>query len=159
MWDWRTLTVGLVLVAVSAVALWRHWVSYRREMEPGAAEEEDRAFQRRRLRRRMQTSGLIGLVGLLIAAGDRWIWNQGPAAATAYWLFVLLIIAWIILLALGDMAATQVYQGSALARLRAKQRALSEEAERLRQQILSDAAGRGNGHGRPPSHGTPRSTD
>jgi hypothetical protein len=94
----------------------------------------------------MQTSAMIGLVGVLIFGG---YWVERPLVLLGYWLFVLLLLVWIILLAGADILATRVYYSQ-------RARTISIEENRLRAMLRAKS----NGHpasppGSPGSPGSP----
>ena len=73
---------------------------------------DDRAasFHRRQFRRRMQSSAMIGLLGVAILVGQllldvvKW-----PNFNVFYWIGVLALLLWIVLLAVADMVATSAF--------------------------------------------------
>lgn len=72
-------------------------------------------------------------VGIAIPLGDALpALRQKPALFAFYWLGVLAVTGWIIMLALGDLAATTVYGKAAGHRLERQRRALEEEVARHR---------------------------
>ena len=82
-------------------------------MEAGASAEIDsreREFRRRQYRRRMQTSAMLGVLGVAILIGQLlMIWLTSRTFLVIYWSGVLLLLLWVVLLALADMAATAIY--------------------------------------------------
>ncbi len=102
---------------------------------------EDLDFVRRQFRRRVQTSALICIIGVLIIIGDLVIpWGRdgkgNRVAATfwfaVYWSGVLFLTFWVILLAIGDFLSIRVNTQSKMSRLRPPSGSLMKEAERLR---------------------------
>lgn len=98
------LVVGILLVVSALLMLWSHvrtWQSRRSDPE---IDEADRSFWYRQYVRRMQASGLMLLIGLLIPLGDSLIpWRKAPALFAIYWMFVLALVGWVILLAVSDL--------------------------------------------------------
>lgn len=127
------LVVGILLVVSALLMLWSHvrtWQSRRSDPE---IDEADRSFWYRQYVRRMQASGLMLLIGLLIPLGDSLIpWRKAPALFAIYWLFVLALVGWVILLAVSDLIATRAHSQVALGRIQRQQRELEQEAARLR---------------------------
>ncbi|MFG0333736.1 MAG: hypothetical protein ACF8TS_10270 [Maioricimonas sp. JB049] len=127
------LIVGILLVVSALLMLWSHvrtWQSRRADPE---IEKADRSFWYRQYIRRMQASGLMLLIGILIPLGDSLIpWRKAPALFAIYWLFVLALVAWVILLAVSDLVATRAHSHVALGRIQRQQRELEQEAARLR---------------------------
>lgn len=127
--------VGLALV-VTGLALMRwHHVAWRQQKHDPSLSDAERTHYFRRYRRRMQTSALLALLGLLMGVGD---FALTQLRAPAPWLFLiwiaamLLLVLWIILLALGDMASTAVHSRRELTRVRQEQRALEQRLEDLK---------------------------
>lgn len=135
--DWvPAAAVGAGLVLLGGWFIGLHLRTYRRERSRESADAAERAYYQRQFRRRMQASGLIMVIGVLLPIGDSvipWPAGQGGLIAWAmYWLFVLGLTGWVMLLAVGDLAATRTHAQTAFNRLQQKQRALQAEADRLR---------------------------
>jgi hypothetical protein len=92
---------------------WRVWSGFQRGESPQA--EFD--YRRRQFRRRMQASAMIGIVGLALFAGIAFFlgreslvpWVEDVVVILVYWFAVLLVTAWMFLLAFVDMWATRRY--------------------------------------------------
>jgi hypothetical protein len=84
----------------------RAWKRLRHE-EIGPREKN---FRRRQFRRRMQTSALLGVLGVAIFIGQL-LMTEVPSRLilVVYWSCILLMVLWLALLALADMAATSLY--------------------------------------------------
>lgn len=104
-----------------------------------AGDEQERVHLDRQFRRRMQASGMLVLIGVMIAAGQFIDGQAHPTLFTFYWLGVILLTFWLILLALGDAVSIANYSRNAQARLDVHRRELEAELERLK-------ARQGNGH-------------
>ena len=127
--------VSGVLLLLVAVLMFLHLRAWRRTKQH-TADVEELDYRGRQFRRRMQTSALLGILALAILFGPM---IRGPWWFVAvFWLGVLLIIAWVSLLALADVVATTVYFG----RLRAHY--LTEQAK-LQLQLRRAKRCRGNG--------------
>jgi hypothetical protein len=137
--DWRIAAlVGGLLIAGGGALMLSHVRAWKLDRNDPALDELDRQHYQARFRRRMQTSGLITLLGVLIPLGDSpVIWKLGPLWSTLFWIGVLLMALWIILLALGDFTATQAHSQVAMTRVRRKQRELEAEADRLRNKNMN----------------------
>lgn len=148
---WVSATVGGVLVIAGLLMMRSHWLAWQKQQADPDLEEGDLKYLRRRYRRRMQASGLFTVVGVMIPLGDvvHWFGNR-PGLFIAYWGVVLVLVMWMVLLALGDIASTKVHTTVSLNRIRAEQRKLEREAAALRSQIASD---------RTSSNGAPSSDD
>jgi hypothetical protein len=104
-----SILVALGLCGSSAGLIVWHLRARRRlqgeEIEPG-----ERDFRRRQLRRRMQTSAMLGVLGVAIFIGQLlMIWVASRLFLVIYWSGVLLLLLWVLLLGVADMAATGLY--------------------------------------------------
>ena len=103
-----SILIALVLCVSSAVLIAGHIRTWKRlqreEMEP-----HERDFRRRQYRRRMQTSALLGALGVAIFIGQLLMTRVTLRFLVTYWSGVLVLVFWIALLALADMAATSFY--------------------------------------------------
>ncbi|MGB6044213.1 MAG: hypothetical protein WBF93_13725 [Pirellulales bacterium] len=133
-----TVVFALFLSAVSAALVYSHLHGWRRE-KTLEGDEADRAFHRRKFRRRMQASVMIGLTGLAILGS--YLLPDDPVVRVVYWALVVLWVVWISLLAMADVVASHFH----FARLRREQ--IVEEA-RLRSE-LNRHRHQGNGHASP----------
>jgi hypothetical protein len=132
--DWvPAAVVGVLLVLLGGWFMSQHWRSWRDYSRDKTLEPSEREYYRRQFRRRMQASGTLLIIGVLVPVGD-WIpWDRDDASLfTLYWLFVLGLTCWVLLLAMADLAATRAHSRVAFSRLASKQRALEAEADRLR---------------------------
>jgi hypothetical protein len=104
-----TILFSLLLLLVAGVLMlvhWRRWKAFQREELPPA--EHD--YRRRQFRRRMQASGMIGIVGIALVFGDTFIvWFNDWVVTVVFWAAVLLVTIWIALLAMVDIWATRAY--------------------------------------------------
>ena len=121
--------------AVLLVAHVRSWRRFRRRTEHG----KDYEYYRVRHRRRLQTSGMLGLLGIMLLVGH---WVDSPPlprwVTIVYWGFALLLVVWVGLLALLDILATRLHFA------RARQDVLVERA-RLESQLRRLQQRKGNG--------------
>lgn len=119
--------------------LWMHVRSWRGRREDSSLSPEDRQYYRRQFRRRIQVSGLVVVIGIMLPIMDVEAFGKNyPGWWTAFIIIVLALTMWIMLLAWGDLVSTRTYSQAALSRLREQQRQLEQEAARLK----SQAAGR-----------------
>ena len=103
---WSSGLVSLVLL-VSAVVLMVWHVRLWRTLRDRPLEERELAYRRGQFRRRMQTSAMLGLLGVAIITGQVLTpWVGTRMFAGLYWGGVLLVVGWMALLALADMLAT-----------------------------------------------------
>ena len=132
------MSFGAALVVGGLIMMRRHRVTWYEEKNDPGLEDSDRDYYFRRYRRRMQTSAMIALIGLLIAVGDavlpRLIVNQQRAMLVfgVYWGAVLLLTGWVIAMALADMLSASAHTRAALSRLRSKQHELEKELDDVR---------------------------
>ncbi len=123
--------VGLVVVGLSFLR-WnvREWQEAKNSSHH---DDHDRQHYYNRFRRRVQTTSLLILVGVLIPVGD-WLIVRGknPLIATIYWCVVLLLVVWILLLAVADMISTRTYSRVELSKIQQKKRELERQLTHLR---------------------------
>ncbi len=96
---------AVFLVLASGILAASHRRSWRAAKEQ-ALEGEALEFAHGQYRRRIQTSGMIALTGVLIFIGQ---WISGGVLVLLFYLAVVLIILWIMLLAMADGLATRVH--------------------------------------------------
>jgi hypothetical protein len=108
MYSLETTLFSLLLLAGSILLVRWHWVVWQRaareDMEPA-----HRKFLHDQCRRRVQASGMIGLIGVAMFVGqflDRW-----PLVKLFHWSGVLLLVVWAILLAGADLVVSRQYLG------------------------------------------------
>ena len=124
---------GLSLVGLSMMA-W-HQESWARQREEPGFNQWDLKRLKTRYRRRMQTSGMIVVLGVMLAVGDALIWSQGPLVATIYWIVVIAMGGWLLLLGVGDLLTVRVDSKLArdeLQRIGQKRAELEAEVEEMR---------------------------
>ena len=83
----------------------------------------------------MQTSGMIVVLGVMLAVGDAAIWSLGPLVATIYWIVVIAMGGWLLLLGVGDLLTVRVDSKLArdeLQRIGRKRAELEAELEEIR---------------------------
>ncbi|HSG70224.1 MAG TPA: hypothetical protein VLA12_07405 [Planctomycetaceae bacterium] len=130
---------GLCLCAFGMLLIRSHRKNWQVHQEELELDEADREHFRKRYRRRMQASGIIVLIGVLMIVGLLFITKDHKLLFGFYWMFVLVLTFWLIALALGDAISIATYSRSAQSRLNEQRRILEAEFERLRAQ-------KGNGH-------------
>lgn len=144
---WSSALVSFImLVAAAGLLIWhvRTW----RVVQAQAIEPKESEYRRNQFRRRMQTSAMLGLLGVLIPVGQ-WLtaWAESRLFAAIFWGGVLLLIVWMALLALVDMMVTQHH----FSRLRNDY--LIERAK-LNAEMRRIQAVRANGKAKTPQRGT-----
>jgi UDP-N-acetylmuramyl pentapeptide phosphotransferase/UDP-N-acetylglucosamine-1-phosphate transferase len=138
------LAVTVLLLLATAGLMVSHVRSWRAfQQEESDVEELD--YRRRQFRRRMQTSAMLGILGVAILVGYiLTLWLSSPAFTVVFWIAIILVLFWTCLLALVDMWATKHH----FSRLR--DHCLVEQAK-LRAEINRIQAFRGNGKGKHPA--------
>ena len=117
----------LLIVASTALVVWH--LTVWREAQGAGLEIEELDFRRRQFRRRMQTSIMLGLIGLALPIGNLISPRQTPSLFVFYWWGVGLLVAWLGLLALGDAISTRQH-------LLQMQRRFQRELDLTRQELL-----------------------
>jgi hypothetical protein len=131
------VTVSLALVTWHIVE-WRAW-------EKATPDDRERKFAWRRFRRRIQASGMLGLIGASILIGaSGWIMNK-PLLVAFYWTGILVMLVWVMLLAVGDAISSRRF-------FRAEHRRQVADQVRFQAEILRKA----NGANLPTSEGGDR---
>jgi len=139
--------VGLVVFVIGVAFLTSHVRSWKLQKHDSGLSDDDREFFYKRFRRRMQNSGMIAAIGILLAVGDMLpILQQRPLLFGVYWCTVLLLVFWVIGLGVTDLLASTAHSRVALARVHQKQRELEEQLQQMRRS-------RSNGHGSPERSG------
>ena len=125
------VSAGAAVAAVGLLMIRSHRRVWGDQKNDPGLEDSERAHFHRRYRRRMQASGTVVLLGALLALGGGAIpWVQlPPLAFDIYWGGVLLLTAWVIVQALGDMLSTGAHAKASLSQVRAKQRELERQLE------------------------------
>lgn len=124
---------GVALVAIGLGLLRAHRKAWRNQKNDPDLDDADRQHYYTRYRRRMQASGILTLLGVLIPVGDVLIpWKNFPLACALYWSIVILLALWVVLLGTGDALATAAHGRIALSRVRRKQRQLEEQVSEIR---------------------------
>jgi len=133
------LTLPIFLLSGLGLLMMRaHYRSWKIQRDQECDPEEQNHLARR-YRRRMQASGLLVLLGILISAGQLIDGKSWPTCFTVYWTGVLLLTFWLILLALGDAASIAAYSKAAQGKLDQQRREIEAEFQKLK-------ARQGNGH-------------
>ncbi len=110
---WISTSVCLALLATSGWLIRRHLRVWGEILALGRLEPAEFEYRRRQCRRRIQSSAMIGLVGLAILVGHFMRPPVSPLLAGLYWIGVILLVGWTGLLALLDMLATRLFYANA----------------------------------------------
>lgn len=129
-----TVVLALTLLFISLALAAMHVRAWRVADHGGLAAAE-REFQERRYRRRLQTSLMLGVIGLLVL-GDLWLDQIVKEAwgRLLYWSGVGLLLLWLLLLAASDWLASRRHYRGQLDRLLADRDALRADLERIRRE-------------------------
>jgi small-conductance mechanosensitive channel len=140
-----SLAFGFSLVILGGFLIRWHMRMWRGQRDDKTLEEREISHFRGQLRRRIQVSILLIVLGVLIPLWDvltiaGWL----SKAAALLWIIIMLLVAlWIMVLALLDWISSRVHRHAmlgSLASLARKRRELEEELARLR---LQQRNGRG----------------
>ncbi len=128
---WSSILFSAFLVVLAAALMISHAAAWRTARET-EQDETARDFHRRQFRRRMQASAMLGIVGLGVAGG-LWIDAQDDMVLSiCYWGALLLIVAWIAVLAGADWVASRFYYDLIHSDQQTEHAALKAELDRLR---------------------------
>jgi len=139
-----TAVFGAVLVAVGLLMIRSHRRAWARQQGEAGLSREDRTRLFLRYRRRLQMSGMIAVLGVMLGVGDALIWDQGLLVATVYWVVVIGLGVWLLLLGIADLASVRV--GSRDARDELRQ--ISEKRKELEAELEEMQRRRSNGEAR-----------
>jgi peptidoglycan/LPS O-acetylase OafA/YrhL len=135
------LVFGVCLVIGGTAALIWHVRVWRVRRADVTASAEERRYYRRQFVRRLQTSGLIVVIGVLLPVGDGLIpketWKDHPGWFAAYWSMVLALALWVMAMGFGDLLSTRIHSRDALGKLRK----LREQQRELEREIAQIRAG------------------
>jgi hypothetical protein len=135
-----TLMSALLLSAALGLIYW-HLSSWKSRQSSDLT-PEDHDFYRRQYRRRMQSSGMLGILAVGLFLGEYFTrWIDSPLFFIVYWGIMLLIVVWMAMLAVGDMWTTKYYFG------KMRDKCLIEQAK-LHAEIRRVQSHHGNGDGK-----------
>lgn len=137
--DITSVIVVTALLLLAAAALMVSHVRAWRVFQQEGLDAEEHDYRRRQFRRRMQTSGMLGVLSVIVAAGYfLTVWLRSGWVALLFGIVLLAMVCWIALLAAVDVWATKHHFS------RMRDRCLVEQAK-LRAEIRRMEAFRGNG--------------
>ena len=129
------LIFGLMLAAGGVAGLIWHMRSWRRHREDDQLSGEELRYYRRQFFRRVQATGLIAVIGVMLPIGAGMDIRENPGWASLVWMVILGLALWVMVLGFGDLFSTRVHAQDAITRLRAlkqEQKTLEREVARLR---------------------------
>jgi hypothetical protein len=129
--------VCVVLLTIGGLLIRSHLRTWSQRQSEEWADQSDRLHYEGQLRRRIQTSALMALIGVLIFVGDVIGKQLGPKFIGYYWIVVLGLVCYLVVLAVLDGLATATHTRAAIARLRAQRRQLEREAAELKERRMT----------------------
>lgn len=126
------LIVGVLLLGFALVSAWLQIQSHRGLSELLEDDPLAKTFADRQVRRRLQVSGMLGIVGIMIPLGDQLeqFFRGRPGLFFVYWIVVLILVAWSVLMALGDWLSASAYSSLANIQLRLQRKQLEDAVRR-----------------------------
>jgi hypothetical protein len=124
--------LGAAIIIAGVLVMRSHYYTWQRQKADPDIDERERQHLHRRYRRRLQATGLLVLIGILIPVGDiEVLFANRPLLFALHWLAVIALVMWVGLLAVGDLASTRAHSRVSLHRLEQKQRELEREVAAL----------------------------
>jgi hypothetical protein len=105
------IVICLALVAFAARMIRSHAIAWRALEGDSSLEPCERQYHHRQLRRRFQTSAMLGILGIAVLVGQLLRPPVPRAVILAYWAATVLLSSWIVLLAVADMVSTRMFFG------------------------------------------------
>ena len=136
--DWLPMTLaGAFLVVLGLLMIRSHLRTWRRHRDDSSLTDRELQYYFSQYRRRMQTSAIIALLGVLLFVGDVVLPRVLPQADFAgvfgiFWIMVLCLTLWIVFLAWGDITAIRIHSKTVLNRHLGEQRELEEQLAELK---------------------------
>jgi hypothetical protein len=137
-----TLALSITLLLAAGALLAWHWSAWKAARE-AATEEAERDYAWSQFRRRAQATAMMGVLAALMLASV-WLEHMPPWLFAVYIITMLVLVAWIILLALADMVASRQHYALAQTKNFAEQARLKAELYKLKEEAKGDRS-RGNG--------------
>jgi len=126
------------LVTISVFMIRSHLRTWAHRQTEGIIDPADLLHYHGQFRRRLQTSALMAVIGVLIFVGDLISEQMGARFFGFYWIIVLTMVAYLVVLAVLDGLATASHTRAALARLRAQRRQLERHAAELKERPFAE---------------------
>lgn len=130
-----SLLVGAILQFLAVGLAFREWIAWRSGPAHLPDDDPNREFARRQFIRRLRVSLLLALCGILIPAGDLLplFYQQSSTLIFAlHWMSVMGVVVLIVLIALGDLAASMARFQSDRQVLKAERASLEAEIRNYR---------------------------
>jgi hypothetical protein len=140
--------VTMLVLLSTSIGLIVHHIRVWKRLKEDELDEREENFRHRQFRRRMQTSAMIGFLGVAILFGQVLLDIDTPPKFKAYyWIGVLALLLWIILLAVADAVATSSYYSRARSDLAVGHAKLQVELRKARERAGRRQNGKpGEGH-------------
>jgi hypothetical protein len=132
--DWLpAVIVGSALIVFAAALAAFQWRAWKAGPKLLPHDDEARIHSARQLRRRLQVSGFLAAIGVMIPLGDVLpIFRKDPLLFVIYWFAVLGLVVWMVLLVLGDLASNLAFNRTAQSQLEIERRTLEYEIRKYR---------------------------
>ena len=108
----------MVLLVIGVLMMRAHRRTWVQQQDDPGLNQSELTRLRKRYRRRMQMSGMIGVLGVMLGVGDALIWEQDLQMIAIYWIVVIGLGAWLLVLGMGDLASVRVDSKQAMTELR-----------------------------------------
>ena len=125
----------MVLLVIGVLMMRAHRRTWVQQQDDPGLNPRDLTRLGTRYRRRMQMSGMIGVLGVLLGVGDAVIWEQDLQLIAIYWIVVIGLGVWLLLLGMGDLASVRIDSKQAISELRdigARRQELEAELAEMR---------------------------
>ncbi|WP_459556948.1 hypothetical protein [Lacunimicrobium album] len=122
---------GLLVLGLWMMSMHRRYARVNIKLSPTAEERAEQRYVRRRFLRRMQISGMIAIVGMMIPGADAAVILLQPLIATVLLMLILALVGWIVLLTFGDIYESRGFS----ARSQAKIKQLKRHHEELQDEL------------------------
>jgi drug/metabolite transporter (DMT)-like permease len=136
--DWLPLTLsGAFLVVLGVLMIRSHRRTWQRHRDDSSLAQRELQYFFAQYRRRLQTSAIIALLGVLLFVGDvvlpRILYEEDfMEVFPFFWIVVLCLTLWIFILAWGDVTAIRIHSKTVLNCHLKEQRKLEEELAKLK---------------------------
>ncbi|MHB8901227.1 MAG: hypothetical protein ACYC6Y_20960 [Thermoguttaceae bacterium] len=137
---WGSLAICVCLVGAALWLIRVHWEHWEEVEADGSLTARERDHLKRRHRRRIQTSTMLGFVGVAILAGRLFPASDPSVVTVLYWSGVALLVLWMALLAVADMIATQVHYGTQRRKVEGERARLKAQLRRLEEKGQDEVA-------------------
>jgi hypothetical protein len=108
----------MVLVVVGVLMMRAHRRTWAQQQDDPGLNQSELTRLRKRYRRRMQMSGMIAVLGVMLGVGDAVIWEQNLQLIAIFWIVVIGLGVWLLVLGMGDLVSVRVDSKQAMTELR-----------------------------------------